>query len=148
MIDNQVRTSYGSMDASALGVSPSMRQKARTAQSPTPTAPLATQGPGFSTYVTAPTTLLAAQEARDTTKVRRDGHSQSQSNSQANSQALAQEQDQSQAQSATEQELTDEEKQRVQELKKIDREVRAHERAQPRPFFASAVGGQTSMAKR
>jgi len=118
MIDSQVRTSYGSLDASTLGISPSARQKARTANVPTPTAPINTQGPGFSTYVTAPSTLLAAQETRNVGNVRRDGTSQSQ--------AKPQEQH---SRSDNPQDLSDEEQKRVQELKKIDREVRAHERA-------------------
>lgn len=118
MIDNQIRTSYGSLDASTLGVNSSLRRKASTANAPSPTAPISTQGPGFTTYATAPTTLLAAQEARDVGKVRRDGTSQSQ--------AKPQEQPSG---SDNPQDLSDEEQQRVQELKKIDREVRAHERA-------------------
>ena len=121
MIDNQVRTSYGSLDASTLGVSPSLRRKARAAHAPAPTAPVNTQGPGFSAYVTSPTTLLAAQEARDVGNVRRDGASQ-------HTKSQNDQQDEQNG-TANAQELTDEEQQRVQELKKVDREVRAHERA-------------------
>ncbi|HEY9080866.1 putative metalloprotease CJM1_0395 family protein [Magnetovibrio sp.] len=120
MIDNQVRTSYGSMDASSLGVGPSSRPKARVAAAPAP-APKTSQGPGYTTYVTTQATLLAAQEARNDTHVRRDsplrdqgGHSQS---------------GQKRTSSNFDAELSEEEQQRVQELKKIDREVRAHERA-------------------
>jgi len=118
MIDTQVRTSYGSADATSLGIGPSSRPKARVADvgAPAPKAtPSTTQGPGYTTYVTTPTTLLAAQEAANDIQVRRDSPSRGQARGPASSGGA--------------EELTEEELQRVQELKKIDREVRAHERA-------------------
>ena len=117
MIDSQVRTSYGSADASSLGIGPSSRPKARTANVGAP-APKATQGPGYTTYVTTQATLLAAQEAGNDTNVRRDSplNAQNATNS-------------GQSRSGGAQDLSEDEQQRVQELKKVDREVRAHERA-------------------
>jgi len=113
MIDNQVRTSYGSLNASSLGVGPSSRPKARVNDATAQSAPKAAEGPGYTTYVTTPATLLAAQEARGGANVRRDDTSSPTPSRQG----------------GAAQDLTQEEQQRVQELKKIDREVRAHERA-------------------
>ena len=122
MIDSQVRTSYGSADASSLGIGPSSRPKARAADVSAP-APKATQGPGYTTYVTTQATLLAAQEAGNDTNVRRDSplHAPNTLNSEQSRSG--------QSRSGGAEELTEDELQRVQELKKVDREVRAHERA-------------------
>jgi len=124
MIDSQVRTSYGSADASSLGIGPSSRPKARTANVGAP-APKATQGPGYTTYVTTQATLLAAQEAGNDTNVRRDTPLRVQREHADEKNA----QQQGQTGSGGAEELTEDEQQRVQELKKVDREVRAHERA-------------------
>lgn len=124
MIDSQIRTSYGSADASSLGIGPSSRPKARAASVGAP-PPKATQGPGYTTYVTTQATLLAAQEAGADANVRRDSPLRVQG-------GRADEKDanqQGQTGSGGGEALTEDEQKRVQELKKIDREVRAHERA-------------------
>ncbi len=108
MIDTQVRTSYSSLDVSAYSAGRSQRAQARVAEAPA-LPPKVTEGPGFASYIVSPSILIAAQEARATEAVRREnGVSRH---------------------AAYGQELTEEEQQRVQELKKIDRKVRAHERA-------------------
>jgi len=123
MIDSQVRTSYGSADASALGIGPSSRPQARAASVGAP-APKVTQGPGYTTYVTTQATLLAAQEAGNDVNVRRDSPLLAQGGRADERNAKQQGRTGSDGE-----ELTEDERQRVQELKKIDREVRAHERA-------------------
>ncbi|MCW8915546.1 MAG: putative metalloprotease CJM1_0395 family protein [Magnetovibrio sp.] len=113
MIDTQVRTNYGSLNVSTFGAGRSGRAQARVAEAPAQTpqpTPKVTEGPGFSSYVVSPTTLIAAQEVRVLEAVRREAG-------------------ESRRSAYGQQELTEEEQQRVQELKKIDREVRAHERA-------------------
>lgn len=122
MIEPQVRTHYGSLDAASLGIGANAKSRAKSNARPTNESPpqKSTQGPGFTTYVVSPTTLLAAQEARETDKIRRDDQQKNthQSGSQADDKKAN-----------THGELTPEEQEQVQTLKKIDREVRAHERA-------------------
>jgi len=107
-----------------LGIGPSSRPQARAASVGAP-PPKATQGPGYTTYVTPQATLLAAQEAGNDANVRRDSPLLAQGGRAEEKNA----QQQGKTGSGGADELTEEEQQRVQELKKIDREVRAHERA-------------------
>jgi len=120
MIESQVRTTYGSLDLSSPANRPTARPTERAAVSDAPT-PKAAQAPGFTTYVVAPSTLLAAQEARESDKIRRDDapHKNGGGNTAQSSEK----------QLAAGEELTPEEQQEVEKLKKVDREVRAHERA-------------------
>ena len=116
MLDTHVRTSYASAVA-PQSTGRSVRSKAQVADAAQPT-PISTQGPGFTSHVVAPLTLLAAQEAREGTAVRRD-----------DPQKTPNGQSQGNARSASGEELTEDQQQQVEKLKKIDREVRAHERA-------------------
>lgn len=116
MIDTQVRTSYGSLNYSSSASVSAARPAERANDTPAP-SPKVTQGPGFSTYVVAPTTLLAAQEARQSDALRRDDAPNHPSGNPDDDESTSADG------------LTAEEQKRVAQLKKTDQEVRAHERA-------------------
>ena len=110
MLDAPIRAGLGPTDFGLKG--PERTSPAQTSTQPaansTPSGAVATQGISFTSFVVAPDTLIQAQEARSVQAVRRDDSSTS---------------------SVGGRELTDEELEYLQELKKKDREVRAHERA-------------------
>lgn len=111
MLDAPIRsTGLGPTDYGVRGP-----ERASASQSPAPAAAnanasgaVASQGIGYASIVVAPDTLIQAQEARNVQSVRRDDSSTT---------------------NVGGRELTDEELEYLQELKKTDREVRAHERA-------------------
>ncbi|MEG3617323.1 putative metalloprotease CJM1_0395 family protein [Magnetovibrio sp. PR-2] len=110
MLDAPIRAGLGSTDFGLKGPErPSPSQPPTPVSvNATPSGTVAAQGLSYASYVVAPDTLVQAQEARASQSVRRDDTSTT---------------------NVGGRELTDEQLQQLQELKKTDREVRAHERA-------------------
>lgn len=144
MIEAQIQATYASLNIPSAHGKPAVAPKERAqpvgdTSVSTPASPAATQSVAHATHVVAPTTLLAAQEARSTDQVRRDDTPRHRQDQDGEGQKRAANQNE---RGIDGQQLTDAELAEVRKLQQIDREVRAHERA-----HRAAGGGLTGPAK-
>ncbi len=147
MIEAQIQATYASLNIPSAHGKPAVAPKERAqpvgdTSVSTPASPAATQSVAHATHVVAPTTLLAAQEARSTDQVRRDDdprrpRQRSEQDGEDGKRAANQNE-----RGVDGQQLTDAELAEVRKLQQIDREVRAHERA-----HRAAGAGLTGPAK-